>query len=682
MDTFNRPSFSRAVTILAALLGVVLGSMLAAKVHAVTELSQQDFTWGTYIIDQPGHYRLTEDISFAPNAPATLTAAIADGTLPATTAQQLGLPLAPTPVTASWAGMPLATQFRHTPGPFEPGTRIPNGPLTPNYDPAAYGLGFFAAIVIAADNVTLDLAGHRIEQSAEHALLQRFFSVIELAERPFIPAQGPANFGESIVSARNVLIHNGTIGRSAHHGIHGNGNRNIVIANVDFEDYEVGALALNGVEGLLVVNSNAENRKDVPVLGTFSAAQFIKPYLADLVRRGSTTTLRVNGVDITPAQALAALHTAIERVHHDLIVAPSPTTDRARIDGANHPDEYGLFHNPHGIVDGNSYSFLTNQIGVAVNGFPTRAANDGARLVIFKNVHVRDQQSFINEVVALNTGSGPATDPVGAVWQTQNRHPDTGAPLTVDALGDAARYRGNVVANAQALVAKAVHAGDFAASRLDVSRSSITPAMIRWVEGEPDALTLAAVVGTDAGYLCNGDSMFHVNKGAIGFKIDAASVALMYNTSVHGLVNGGAAGSSRCGDYSGSRSHPAATLTGYGGAHARGYSFAGSRGVFLRDAQVRNVRADNGNAIGLEVLTDTDLVRLRELRVARVSAGLTGDGVFTGPNLLPVAAGVQVGADVTRTRLHSVCSRGLNGYAGAVNIIDHSGRAVSSGRCR
>lgn len=654
---------------------------IAPSAFGTTELRQADFTWGTYIIDQPGHYRLAEDISFAPNSPATLAAAIADGTIDATTAARLGLPAAPSPVPASLAGAPLATQFRHGPLGRDPqGSSQPAGPTTPTFDPAAYGLGFFAAIVIAADHVTLDLGGHRIEQSAEHALLQRFFSVIELADAPFIPRQGPASFSAGLTSATNVLIHNGTIGRSAHHGVHGNANRNVVIANVDFEGYEVGAVALNGVTGLLVINSHAENRKDVPVLGTFSAAQFIKPYLAELVRRQSDVTLQVDGETITAHQALRRLTTAIDRVHQDLIAQPNHVHGRTQINAHVHADEYALFHNVHGTVDGNSYSFLTNQLGVAVNGFPVRPEQNGTRLTIFKNVHVNDQQSFINEIVALNAGSGPANDPVGAVWQTQNQHPDTGAPLTVDQLGVAGRYRGNVVANAQALVAKAIHAGEFANSNLDVSRSSITPAMIDWAEGNTDRLGAALLAGDE--FLCNGDSMFHVNKGTIGFKIDAATLALLYDTSVTGLRNDGAAGSAACGDYLASKSHPAATLPGYGGARARGYSFAGSRGVFIRRGTAANIHAANGDATGFDLLTDSDLLRLRDVRVDGVSAGLSGAGTFDGPNPLPIASAVRVAADVTRASVRRLCATDLDGYAGGVTVQDDSGRARVSERCR
>nr|WP_320016610.1 hypothetical protein [uncultured Desulfobacter sp.] len=140
--------FKRLLVFSSAFVLISIG--WASNAESVTRLYQSDFMHGTYIIDKPGVYQLAEDISFNPNSTALL------GT------------------DAYHAGFPLPDQF------------APSGP----YEPSAFGIGFFAAIAIPAENVVLDLAGHTIEQSEEHALLQRFFSVIELADQPFIPGQG------------------------------------------------------------------------------------------------------------------------------------------------------------------------------------------------------------------------------------------------------------------------------------------------------------------------------------------------------------------------------------------------------------------------------------------------------------------------------------------------------------
>lgn len=655
------------------LLAVAATQATYGKANVV--LTQEDFKYGTYIIDQPGYYQLGEDISFNPNSPATLRRAVRDGTIPAEMASMFGFG---DRVDAFSAGMPLFTQFAH--GETEPFT--PGGPLDARYDPAAFGLGFFAAIAIAADGVTLDLNGHTIEQSAEHALLQRFFAVIELAKQPFIPGQGPHDFGEAIQAATNVRIKNGTIGRNSHHGIHGNANKKVRIINVDFVDYEVGAVALNGVEGLMIRNANAVNRKDVPILGTFSSAQFIKPYLAEMVRKGSNTTLMVEGKKLTAAKIYKRLRRAVNRVHRNVVRSPNMAAGRAIIDAYQYPDEYALFHNAHGVVDGNSYSFLVNKIGVAVNGFPLRPVQGGAKNIIMRDVHVHDQISFINEIVALNSNGGAAIDPVGSVWQILNRHPDTGDYITISGNDiEAARYVGNPVANAQAIVAKAIHNGEFDDSPLSTKRSSITPEFISWVEAEPGYEMLGSVLNEDAGFFCNGDSMFHVNKGAIAFKMHAAERVYLANTSVNNLVNLGRVGSGVCGDYGQAVSHPLATLLGYGGARSRGYTFPGSSNGALVRSTANGVTAVSGDAMAVDLLTDTAKIRIRNFSADQVSAGMGGLDVYEGANPVPLASAVHIGENVSNAAVKRLCTDIMEGFGGAVDVMDNSGDALVKGMC-
>ena len=99
----------------------------------------EDFSSGTKIIDTPGIYKLCSDITFGPNGPQP-------NEMPSETA-------------------------------FDPDLTF--------YAENEFGLGFFTALAIAADDVTLYLNGHTIEQSAGHALMQRFFAVI--FGMPFFP---------------------------------------------------------------------------------------------------------------------------------------------------------------------------------------------------------------------------------------------------------------------------------------------------------------------------------------------------------------------------------------------------------------------------------------------------------------------------------------------------------------
>lgn len=667
----------RAVSVLIALalaLALIGLPTEPAEAAGVTYLHQEDFTFGTYIIDKPGTYRLAEDISFDPNSPAALDAALASGAIPPAMAAAMDLT---SPVDAYRAGLPLFTQFTTDPADFFPG-----GPMDPLYDPAGFGVGFFAAIAITADDVVLDLRGHTLEQSAEHALLQRFFAVIELADQPFVPGQGPASFGTELEAAHNVTIKNGTIGRSSHHGIHGNANANVTVSGIEFEGYEVGAVALNGVDGLHVRNVTATNRKDVPVLGTFSSARFIQAYVDWLVATSSTTTLTVDGVEMTAADVQADLRVAIDNTHHDIIVDPHVVDGYAQIDPTTHPDEYAVFHNPLGIIDGNSYSFLVNNLGVAVNGFPH--VPDGvtripSKNISFTNVRVFDQEAFINEVPAVNAGGTAAIDPVGAVFQLRNLHPDTGQPITISDLDeDLAEYVGNPVANAQALVALAAENGDYDSSHLDITRMNIPSSVLDWVEGDSGSETLADI---GVGWYCNGDSMFHVNKGVIAFKMDAAQGVRMVRTSVNGLVNLGQEGTSMCGEYLHGFSHPLATIYGYGGSTVRGYSFSGSENVIVTRSDARNLHSAEGPAIGFDIMTDSSRIHLSAATVRNIDAGV-GTPLDGGATQQPMAIGFRVSDEASRVAIIRGCALGLDGDGGEWFVYDDGGNAAVVAACR
>ena len=185
----------------------------------IYELANIDFRSGTYRISNPGIYILKEDIIFDPNS------------------DNDGKP---------W-----------------------DWDLT--YKTKAYTFGFFAAITIETNNVEIDLNNHSIKQSTRHSYFQRFFSIIELASTPFLPKQGPANFGNEIISANNITIKNGSFLLSAHHGIHGNDNSNITIQNIDFFNMEVAAIHINNPKNIKVKNCNIYGTsQNVKSLGFFS----------------------------------------------------------------------------------------------------------------------------------------------------------------------------------------------------------------------------------------------------------------------------------------------------------------------------------------------------------------------------------------------------------------------------
>lgn len=589
----------------------------------VTLLKNSDFSQGTYRITEPGVYRLSEDISFNPHPVGSL--------------DHRGEVL-----DSYKAGRPFRTQYGFG--------------KKDKYDPKAYGIGFFAAIAVESDNVTIDLNGFRLEQSAEHALHQRFFAVIELANQPFIPNQGPSDFGSDFVAAKHVTVKNGTIGRSSHHGIHGNGNIDVKVHNVEFRDFEVAALALNGVQKLRVRNCDAKNRTDVPVVGAYSNARFIGLYLDWLVFRNSKTTLRVLGETLDVHEIRKDLRDSINAVYEDVIV------QGGTIDPLQHPEAFALYHNEHGVIDGNAYGFLVNPIGAAVLGFPHKVEAP-AQDILFENVHVLEQRANVSEVIGLSNAGKVVTDPIGALFMVHNANPRTHEPLTISAFDDPnARYIGNPLTNAQAVVAKAAKNGEFPAF-LDVSRNSIGDKIIDWIEEEQP---LSAIASGPNDYYCNGDTMFHVNKGVIGFKIDGAKWVTLRNVSVNNLENAGPAGSDMCGDYE--HSHPAATMPYYGGSKVRGYSVAGSSFVRFISATAHNLRSHSGSVFAFDVFTDSQSVDLYRASARGLHAAT--DKTCSEDTMYSARAiGLRIGVDTKFVRAKKFRASNLNAPGGTERVF-------------
>jgi len=590
---------------------------LCVSAYADTILYQSDFDHGTYRITQPGRYVLGENISFYPN---------------------------PHP-DAFIAGRPLPEQLSTNGGP---------------YPADAYGLGFFAAITVETDNVQINLNGYTLEQGALHALCQRFFALIELENSPFLPGQGPHSFTTNFFAASHVVVSNGVLGRSSHHGIRGNGNVDVVVENVQFVDYEVAGIAFNGPTGLRILDCTLTNRKDIPVLGIFSSAMFIKPYLDYLVEEGSPTTLKVQGQQLSAAVILEALRSSVNNVAADVQAT-------GFINSNTHPSEFALYDNHLRLIDGNSYSVLLNKIGVAINGFPLQPqapyTSIPASDVEMRNVDVVDQQSMIHEIVGLRQGGTIVTDPVGSVIQLLNKNANTMQYVSLSSNDLAtAEYTGSVILNAQMLVGKAILEGEFFNSPLSTIRSKVGQAMIDWVEagGTANPMRQLGFLTAAEGWQCNGDSMAHVQKGAVAFKIDASVDVRISECSVNGLSNLGHSASPLCGDYE--FSHPAATLSGYNGAHARGFSFSGSNRVRLNKVSVVDVASTHGNAYGYDIFTDSSNIRLQNTVAFLVRSQHSN------------ATGYHLGGATSYSDLQNYCAAAVSAPEGtALAIWDENG---------
>lgn len=512
-------------------------------------ITQADFAEGSFIIDAPGNYKLCEDILFDPQGPAA-------GEVP--------------------------DENVYDPN-FEYGY----------YDKNAFGLGFFAAIVVKASDVTIKLNGYTIEQSPGHALMQRFFAVIELFSAPFISGAGPAEFvgSNTYEMVSNVTIKGpGIIGRSSHHGIHGNENNNVVIKDIDFKDFEVAAISMNNVDSLIIKRCNIlHNRHDVPVVGLFSAARFIRPYGKYLKDMGYKMYLR--GQETSAASTYDALVQSIDNVYEDVI------NGKGFIDQSTHPEEFELFNNPFRAVDGPCYGFLVHGKGPAVGGFGEvfNETDDSVTSsnVVIKDNTIKNMKCWVNEVPALVEDGVVMNDARGAVFQTISSVDKSLISINTDGT-----YKGNVVADMQIMVANAISEGiitDLPEHQTGVN--SIGEALIVWAKN--GAMTYSP------SYRCNGDSMHHVSKGisvirvedTAGFRIKGNDISNIENLSVPPFGD--------CTEY-----HEGASVENLGerpGGNIRGISIAAVRGYVDRRSTIKQNTVKNLASVHANVIIGVDI---------------------------------------------------------------------------
>lgn len=156
----------------------------------IVYLSNEDFLYGTYRITECGRYVLTEDIILNFNKPSI----------------EFNYDSGDSPNTYNLDNLYwFPTNEQQESGQYF-GLNDFWGP---------YSIGFMAGITIETNKVTLDLNGYKISMDYEFYLQQRFFAIIELANKQFESKQGPVDFGRDDLCSSNIIIKNGKLGLSS-----------------------------------------------------------------------------------------------------------------------------------------------------------------------------------------------------------------------------------------------------------------------------------------------------------------------------------------------------------------------------------------------------------------------------------------------------------------------------------
>jgi len=448
---------------------------LDTEYNQITLLENSDFSTGTYRITEPGKYKLSEDIIFNPNPNNDF--------------------------------MPLSedTMVNNTPS---GSAKYPIGQY------GAYHLGFFAAITIECKDVILDLNGFTIKQSKKHNLVQRFYANIELNSAPFIPKQGPSatkfsNDG-NFRSAKNCFIQNGTLGLSSHHGIHGNANTNIGIKNLIINKYEVGGIALNGLETSVLYNIVCDGTNDIKVLSTFSQAIFMNRFLKQKLNMMDPPTLKLwdNNNNLTLKDIYKTLYEDIDKTINEYMQDIPITTE--------------YFKNTTGSYDGNMYGILLNVNGIAIHGFNEMRTEEmvGNKNNLLINIKVENVKTSPVEVIGISN----KTEDVEAYGKKVQVGPFGDVLDIVQLFNDENMYKGTSLSNAQLLL-----------SKLETGKgtTSIDQCIVEWAEKGTNINEV--MEENQLYYVGGGDSMGHTMKGNIGYYVNCGINISLYNCKINNI---------------------------------------------------------------------------------------------------------------------------------------------------
>lgn len=354
-------------------------------------------------------------------------------------------------------------------------------------------LGFFAAIIVEADDVVIDLEGHTMAMDPEYLKVQRFFAHIELGSKPFVAGQGPADFG-AFQPVSHVEIRNGVLGASSHHGIHGNECHDVEIHHLTIDNFEVAAIQLNGGTKVSIYDVNvgpsagaAGSTASVPFAGSFSQAVFLLPHLKDAVDENPNFEIEFAGVTKTIAQVRNALIDSVA----DAMDSTKPTP--------------AIFVNPTGKPDASAlYGIVLHKRGAAVGGLATGTDTlDDDKTVVVRDVDIHGLELSAVQWGAVSGVSGPRGDMINFQW-------------VLDSEGKLNAEGGNPLFQAQLALGKYNNLNaDFNGFSGPFLTLSIPDDVLTWAA---DATRPPATQESWWSPICDGDLMHHALKGVIGVR--------------------------------------------------------------------------------------------------------------------------------------------------------------------
>jgi len=595
-------------------------------------LSSSDFALGTYRITKSGTYCLTEDISFNPVPGTNASPNIKGAWFPGFYDSAYGFG------TTDFSNPALGDTF-----------------IGPKFGP--FALGFFAVITVETSDVIIDLKGFTIGQSFAHYIQQRYFAIIEIGNTPFATKQGPNGmFGTFVSELKNIVIKNGEIGLSSHHGIHSNNAKNVLLTDLKIKDFEVGGIQLNGFDGATIDNVEiGPSSTQVPVNSLYSGARFTLQGYYGLRRVSGLKSVDDYSITFSGGRTLT-IKEIIERLRTSLdIVFRNAMNAETAEDLANplRASALELFASSNGnLPDGSSiYGALFNSFGVAVLGFgdSNNGVGQGLDLTI-KDLTIKDLTLDTMEIPGIyfsKCDNDPSNDATairptianggfGEILDLSHTFQASKRRVLYDG-GDMSdlKYVGNVLSDAQIALYKYAVDND-----ADAYGGNMPDELLKWaLDGNYENLPTCV----DA--VCNVDIMFHSNKGAVALRLDGIENVIVKDMTIKNIVNKGIIAAKVCGNYTSSFDGGSIfQLDGEGNMQTdvRGISVFDCDVKLLGKVTIDSLTSCYGDVIGVDLLDENNIQKKSEPMITNLAAGtkvttalynqLQAEGLTPNPN--------------------------------------------------
>ena len=183
----------------------------------------------------------------------------------------------------------------------------------------------------------------------------------------------------------NIVIKDGTLGLSSHHGIHGLNNGGVTISNVNAMNFDVAGIQCNACTDVVISDCViGPQNQNIPVLGRYTHARAFIPRLKRLLEEHGDEMVTFYGRDPITVESI------IDRLINQMDMIYFHFNDDIEYDEDD--EEWiaakKLFLNPTGWMDGGS------SYGIVLGGNGAQVVGIGARTLKTSDISVTNVEIY------------------------------------------------------------------------------------------------------------------------------------------------------------------------------------------------------------------------------------------------------------------------------------------------